>query len=216
MVLYVVRVVVLTLSIVFSVIVLGLAAYLQSRTSVALDFLGLAIASAVITIVTLPVLLIVDFIRDGAFTSMVVVELSWLFVLWVLWLATGADVAQQTSNFFSSCDSIFPIFNQVCHEVQATEAFSFLIWILLMVYSIAILVISIIASTRGNSPWTSSVKRGNFLVPATGAQSVTASQSPIMHQHQYPPKSLSGTTPPPPQGSYTGAAEVSPEGTSYA
>jgi hypothetical protein len=41
---------------VFSVIVLGLAAYLQSLTNIELNFLDLAIATAVITIVTLPVL----------------------------------------------------------------------------------------------------------------------------------------------------------------
>jgi hypothetical protein len=47
----------LVLSIVFSVIVLGLAAYLQSLANgIALNFVDLAIASAVITIVTLPVL----------------------------------------------------------------------------------------------------------------------------------------------------------------
>ncbi|KIM83956.1 hypothetical protein PILCRDRAFT_818986 [Piloderma croceum F 1598] len=220
MVLYIVRVAVFVLSIVFSVIVLGLAAYLQSLTNVELNFVDLAIATAVLTIVTLPVLLIVDLIRDGAFTSMVVVELSWLFVLWVLWLATGADAAQVSSNFFSSCDFVFSLSNQICHEVQAIVGFSFLIWLLLMVYSIVILVMAIIASTRGNSPWTSTVKRGNFLAPATGAQSGGgAAHSPIMHQHQYPPTQSSGATPPPLQGSYTGAAEVSElphEGTSYA
>jgi len=36
----------------------------------------LAIASAAITILTLPTLLVVDFLRTGAFTSMVVVELA--------------------------------------------------------------------------------------------------------------------------------------------
>lgn len=87
-----------------------------------------------------------------------------------------------------------------------------------MVYSIVILVVAIIASTRGNSPWTSSVKRGNFFVSTTGAQSGDAvAYPPVMHQHQYPPTQLpSGATSSPLQGSYTGAAEVSHEGTSYA
>jgi hypothetical protein len=76
MVLYVVRVVVfsetlcyylsicklmpylgLVLSIVFSIIVLGLAAHLQSLAGgIALNFADLAIASSLLTIVTLPVL----------------------------------------------------------------------------------------------------------------------------------------------------------------
>jgi len=47
----------LVLSIVFSIIVLGLAAYLQSLAGgIALDFADLAIASSLLTIVTLPVL----------------------------------------------------------------------------------------------------------------------------------------------------------------
>ncbi|KAI0327357.1 hypothetical protein GY45DRAFT_1327713 [Cubamyces sp. BRFM 1775] len=91
----------------------------------------------------------VDFLRTGAFTSMVVVELSWLCtssfrshlarrhnthvgciaVLWVLWLATGAQTASQTSTAFANCDFIYPILNQVCNETHAIEAFSFLAWI---------------------------------------------------------------------------------------
>lgn len=114
---------------------------------------------------------------------------------------------------FGSCVSLFLILAP-CINIHN--------FAVVMVYSIIILVMAIIASTRGNSPWTSTVKHGNFLAPATGAQSGNgaAAQAPIMHQHQYPPtQSSSGATPPPLQGSYTGVAEVSElphEGTSYA
>jgi hypothetical protein len=46
----------LVLSIVFSIIVLGIAAYLQSLAKNVANFVDLAIATAVITILTLPVL----------------------------------------------------------------------------------------------------------------------------------------------------------------
>lgn len=49
----------------------------------------------------------VDFVRRGAFTSMVLVELVWTFILWVLWLAAAALAAQEQQFVFGvsrSCD----------------------------------------------------------------------------------------------------------------
>ncbi|EGO05253.1 hypothetical protein SERLA73DRAFT_174315 [Serpula lacrymans var. lacrymans S7.3] len=168
------RTIVFAISLVFSLIVLGIAAHI---TSVTLEYFGgylifgaLAIATAVLTIVTIPVLFIMDVLRRGAFTSMIVVELVWLFVLWVLWLATGADAASATSLTFPfGCNYFNPLENQICHEFAAVEAFAFLNFILMFVYTVVILVFSIVAGSRGNSVWTSSVKEANFHAPTNGA-----------------------------------------------
>ena len=50
-------------------------------------------------------------------------------VLWVRWLATAAQTADQTSVAFANCDFGNVILNQVCNETHAIEAFSFLAWI---------------------------------------------------------------------------------------
>jgi len=200
--LHIVRIVVLSLSITFAIIVLGLSAHLTSQSeeffNVTFTFAALAIASAVITVVTLPVLLIVDLLRNGAFTSMVVVELPWLFIVWVLWLAAGADTANANSLLFdSSCSFVREVFLPTCHEVQAIEGFSFLNWIMLMAYSIVVFVMAIIGSTRGHKTWTTSVKNANFLGPAEGGVPAAgpepgytynvSPQPPMQQQHQYPP-----------------------------
>jgi hypothetical protein len=77
----IIRIVALCLTLAFAVIVLGLAAHVTNVTEeffgLYYQFAALAIATAVLTLVSLPVFLIVDAVRTGAITSMVVVELAW-------------------------------------------------------------------------------------------------------------------------------------------
>jgi len=203
---------------VFSIIVLGLAgnftATTQSDLVVTFPFSALAVATAVISLVTLPVLLIVDVLRNGAFTSMIVVELPWLFFLCVLWLATAADTAQFNSLINSDCNDYYlSVVETSCHEFKGIEGFAFLLWMLLMVYSIIVLVMAIIGSSRGHKTWTNSIKNANFLGPAEGgavplASAQPAPPQPTMQQHQYPPSnspSQGYTMPPiPPVSPYYG------------
>jgi len=229
-VLYIVRVVVLSVAVLFSIIVLGLAGDLTSTTekyfNVALDYASLGIASAVISMVTLPVLLVVDMLRTGAFTSMIVFELPCLFVLWVLWLTTAALAAQANQAIGSDCGLLYVYFVTGCHETQAIEGFAFLIWIMLIAYSVVVLVTAIIGSGRGLKTWTNSVRLANFLGPREGAVPVVGAQPdyaqsatappPSMQQHQYPPSGTStqgfSVSPVPPVSPYydTQASHSSP------
>jgi len=192
----------------------------------AFTFASLGIASAVISIVTLPVLLLVDVLRTGAFTSMIVVELPWLLINWVLWLATGALAAQFDQGLNNNCDLVLDTFLTSCHEIQGIEAFGFLNWLLLMVYSIVVLVMAIIGSSNGHTTWTSSVKHANFLGPREGGvgQPVAAPQ-PLMQQQQYPlnvpaqgypPAQVYVTPPAPPVSPYHGTqgSHISQQGSS--
>jgi hypothetical protein len=205
-ILTIIRIKVLVLTLLFSIVVLGLAADITSRTQdfdgSYFQFAALAIATAVLTLVSLPVFLIVDFVRTGAFTSMVVVELVWFSVLWVLWLSVGADTANVNSIFFpDGCGFIIRgVINTACHEFAAITAFGFLAWIALFAYVILLLVFAIIGQSKGQRVWTSSVKESNFLAPAAGAKyggypQATAPQ--MADQHQHPP-----TAPPPVQHGY--------------
>lgn len=56
----------------------------------------------------------IDFLRRGAFTSMVLVELIWVFVLWVLWIAAAALAAQEQQNVFGEGNSCNYINSESC------------------------------------------------------------------------------------------------------
>ncbi|PCH41334.1 hypothetical protein WOLCODRAFT_24673 [Wolfiporia cocos MD-104 SS10] len=121
-------------------------------------FAGLGIATSVLTVITVPAMLVVDLLNTGFFSSMILVELIWFFILWVLFLATGGSAADSLSNYNDQCTFIYAVVNNGCYDVQAVQAFAFLTWIFLMAYNVALLVIAIINWQRGNPIWTSSVK----------------------------------------------------------
>ncbi|KAG7445983.1 uncharacterized protein BT62DRAFT_146144 [Guyanagaster necrorhizus] len=186
------RLTVLIATLVFSVIVLGVSAHITYLTTTFFNayftFAAMSIATACLTILTLPVMIAVDITRKGAFTSMVVVELSWLGVLWILWLTSAALTADANSNtFVAGCGYINPEIDQACKEFNAIEAFDFLTWLILMGYTITLIVFAIIAATRGNAAvWTSSTTTTDFF--ATGgalAPEKSPSTNTIQH-HQSP------------------------------
>jgi ABC-type multidrug transport system fused ATPase/permease subunit len=206
----IIRKLALAVALLFSLITLSLAAHFTSTTEEVISgyyyFAVLAIATSVLTLVSLPVLLIVDMIRTGAFTSMVVVEVGWLSILWVLWLATGADAADVSSKIFiSGCDykNRLAILRTPCHEAAAITAFSFLTWLVLLGYVILLLTFSIIGSNKGHRVWTSSVKETDFLAAPAGAQDggyPTTFAPQMTHQNEYPPAQQSYPQSPAPTG----------------
>ncbi|KAJ7067922.1 hypothetical protein C8F01DRAFT_1246479 [Mycena amicta] len=165
-----IRLVTLGVALGFSVIVLGLAAGLTSTTETYLggyfEFAALAIATASITLITVPIMIALEFIQPGrAFTSKIAVELSWLFILWVLWLATAADATNSASlTFISDCGNyISSKIEGACRETAGVQAFAFLNWLILMAYTIFILVLTVIAQTRKHSGvWLTSVSEAPF------------------------------------------------------
>ncbi|KAJ6516289.1 hypothetical protein C8R45DRAFT_239212 [Mycena sanguinolenta] len=167
-----IRLVALSVVLAFSVIVLGLSAALTSTTETYLDgyfeFAALAIATSALTLLTLPVMIALEILQSGAaFTSMIIVELPWLSILWVLWLATGSDGAQAAQNVFvADCSDYIPKIKAACQETSGIQAFAFLNWLILMAYTIFIFVLTIIAQTRKHTGvWRSSVAEAPFFTP---------------------------------------------------
>ncbi|KAJ7646139.1 hypothetical protein B0H17DRAFT_1098221 [Mycena rosella] len=188
------RIIALSVVLGFAVIVLGLSAALTSTTETILDgffeFAALAIATASLTLITLPIMIILEYMRPGqAFTSMIVVELSWLSILWVLWLATAADSAQAGQlTFISGCGYIDSTVESACRETSAIQAFSFLNWIILMAYTVLILVLSIIASARKHTGvWRASVADAPFFTPGAAP-----AIPPVTSQHAATPSGTYG------------------------
>ncbi|KAK7471078.1 hypothetical protein VKT23_002493 [Stygiomarasmius scandens] len=166
------RLAVLATCVVFALIVLGLAAHMKHFTDgldlrgapekLPLDYEGLAIATAILTLITLPVMIALDAVHKGkVFTSKVVVELVWLGILWVLWVATAAQSVVSFNKIFEGVgcdpDKLGGVLITFCRETQATAAFGFLIWIALFFYTLVLLAFSIRAADRGSSVWFSGV-----------------------------------------------------------
>jgi hypothetical protein len=206
-----IRLVTFIAAIVFSVIVLSLSAHIiafyESELSIYPRFAAMGIAVSLITLLTLPTFMVIDAQRDGAPTSMIIVELATLTLLWVLWLVAASLSAQWFGGF--NCDIFLSTtdFQASCHESQAVEAFSFLAFFAILGYVFVLLVFTIIAHNRGHNVWTSSVKQTNFFAPpvnpppdAGGEKGMPPQQQ---QQYQYPPQQNFAPPPqnfaPPPQ-----------------
>ncbi|KAJ7641825.1 hypothetical protein FB45DRAFT_901094 [Roridomyces roridus] len=98
---------------------------------------------------------------------MIVVEVSCLFILSVLFLATGADGAPLANGFRrrKNCTLAAFAFHTLCGELFATMAFSFLNCIILAVYSIFIFSRTIVlAKQHGNGVWKLPVAEAPFFL----------------------------------------------------
>ncbi|TFK43037.1 hypothetical protein BDQ12DRAFT_162569 [Crucibulum laeve] len=164
-----IRLAVLSAVTILSLIVLALCAHLLSFTNKFLGagtyftFSALGLATALLSLLTLPVMIFIDFKRNGAFTSLIAVELGWLGFLWVMWLATAGTTASSNAPGTSCSNFIISEVKTACSELQAVEAFAFLSWIALFFYFISLLVFSAVASSKGNGRvWFGTVKETDF------------------------------------------------------
>ncbi|KAG2116204.1 hypothetical protein BD769DRAFT_1672919 [Suillus cothurnatus] len=146
MILKIVRWCVLTFTLVFAIVVLGISGHLIAiRPTNYWRFAALAIAVSSLTILTFPVILIVNtlLVRDENISpERVIGEIGWVVVMWILWLATGANATHAARvHFFSGgCSHFSGYSNQICNEFRVVEAFAWIIFIILFCYFIGLLV----------------------------------------------------------------------------
>ncbi|KAJ7208801.1 hypothetical protein C8J57DRAFT_1402482 [Mycena rebaudengoi] len=175
---------------VFSLITLGLAGSLIATTTkfdnVYFVYAALGVAVAVLTLLSVPTMLVLDIIRPGGPTSWIITELSILPFLSILWLATGANTAESSPAllfiYLGGCTSD-PFFGTAlgadtgaCQKTSAIEAFAFLNWIILMGYSGMVLVLALIAASRKQpAVWKSSVAELPSSAPAAAQHSTSGS-----------------------------------------
>jgi len=170
-----IRVVVLVLVSVFAALVLIMGALVTSFTVSDLGgyfiYAAFAIAIASLTLLTVPVMIALSIARKGAFPSMIVVELSYTALLWILWLAVGGTIGNiPWINYCSSVGYYYLGYESACMETQAMAAFAFLNWIMLMVLNIFLLSLAITQANRGNSAiWTSCVTDVDYSAPAVSS-----------------------------------------------
>lgn len=205
------RLTVLSTSVLFSIIVIGLAGNLIHFTTYWWGyyyvFSALSLATAVLTLITLPVMIAVDFMRTGAFTSKIVVELVWLFFLWVLWIASaGMSASAASTEVSGGCNYIDSDLNTACREISAITAFDFIIWFLLSAYMISLLVIAIRGHQNGAPVWSSSVKEHSAGAGVPSEKQTYPTTTYVPAATQPPAGGHPYNTPQPAQGTYTGGA----------
>ncbi|KAG6827430.1 hypothetical protein H0H92_011831 [Tricholoma furcatifolium] len=160
------------LALLLGLVILGLASHWTQITTSLLntptiyDFEIVALLAGALTALILPVMLVVGAIRKGAFTTMIAVELPTLTVIWVLFLVIGALTAQWKDVFYPfGCGDTFDlstIQQGWCNEFYAIFGLSFVVWIILFLYTVILLIFSLIGQSRGNVVWTTSVSEANF------------------------------------------------------
>jgi len=133
----------------FSLITLGLAANLTSKT-IGWTFPGFSVAVSILTMVIAIPMLVVDILRKGSFVSWVVTEIAWCGLLWILWLSSAA-LSTSTLLFTGDCGVWDSELQSLCQQYSALQAFSWLTWLLLTGYIIILIVLSVLATVKGNS-----------------------------------------------------------------
>ncbi|KAL4076472.1 hypothetical protein J3A83DRAFT_4370630 [Scleroderma citrinum] len=173
------RVIIFSFTTILSLAVLGICAHIlwltHGYSDSYLAFAPFGTASSVVTAISLPLFLILGRSKSRIFTSAVLFEIIWFFILWVLWVATaGTTVAARTWFFPDGCFSGF----SVCYEITAMEAFAFLNFFAVFIYYDVLFLYAIICAIRGRSIWTISVREA--------ANSGVITPAIPMNQAQYP------------------------------
>ncbi|TFK70786.1 hypothetical protein BDN72DRAFT_877532 [Pluteus cervinus] len=189
------RLAVLGTTLTFAAILLALDGHLYSIEKKWLfnpdTFPLLVISASGLAFLSIPTMLIVGAIRNGAVTSMILFEIVWLQVLSILFLAGGALASQKYKENFTNidCSEIRDLYGPrdepaflddlvtACHEYNATQAFCFLNWVILFLYTVTLVVFSIVASSRGKPVWFVSVKDAVFFPPAPAGATIV--QTPV-------------------------------------
>ncbi|KAF5337191.1 hypothetical protein D9611_002896 [Ephemerocybe angulata] len=157
--------------IIFAISVHFIAATNAYRRGAYYEPTALQLATAIMTLLTLPAMYFLSVKRRGAYSSYIATEIGVCWFLWIMWVASaGSTVSLFWAATFCT--------GGVCSEAQALEAFAFLNWIIIAMYTTTLLVLAIMAHLRGHkNVWTSEV--GHFDWAA--ASCTKASEGGVAH-----------------------------------
>jgi len=222
----IIRIACLAAALLMSFVPFGIAAnFLAEGAGTVFTFPALTVAVGVITIILIPTMLAIDTLRRGAPTSFVIVELAWVGLLTILWLAVGAH-ASASVVILGSCDTVglTSLESSVCHQFQALQAFSWLIWLTLGGYLVLLATLGAIQQSRGNRQiWQTSVADYDFFAPQSQIPPVAHGATPMaqypQQQQQFAPQQQYAPQPGYVQPQYTGptsnAGHMSPQPTGH-
>jgi len=140
----------------FSLIVLGIGANFVAQTTkynvyTVSSVPGFSVATPVLTMVILIPIIVIEYLRRGAVTSLVASELGYVGFLWILWLACASNATSILGGFvIGDCGLLNGQAASYCRQYQALQAFSWLNWLIFMIYWVTLLVLALMAHSRGN------------------------------------------------------------------
>lgn len=177
------RAIIFSISSALALVVIGICAHIESLIAgyhdVNLTFVALGLAAGSLTVVSLPLFLILGRVRRGVFTSMIVFEIVWFLIIWVVWVSTAVDtVAGRAYYFPDGCIyTDYPTTNQICYEITVAEGAAFVIFFSAFIYYDTIVLYAIIQAIRGKGIWMSSI--------AAASEASGPPSAPTLHVPQY-------------------------------
>ncbi|KAG1779638.1 hypothetical protein EV702DRAFT_1213152 [Suillus placidus] len=188
MVLKIVRWFILTFTLILAIVVLGISGHLLAiRPTDYWRFAALAVAVSSVTILTFPVILIVNSFTgvDSNITQeRIMGEAAWLTIMWILWLSTGANATRAARVHFlpGACSLLSGYPNQICNEFKVVEAFAYINFIILLCYMVGLVVYEFMRDESQGNVETRQVKQSQ--VQQRLATSVYATNDPLGQQPQ--------------------------------
>lgn len=115
----------------------------------------LSVASGVLTILTLPIILLYDMAQERSYCATVLFELIWLLSLIIIWVVTGVKTTGVTSGTFKDCSTISVAAVQgLCGDAQTLFLFSLLTAGILGAYAVALGGVAVSRAASGKPIWT--------------------------------------------------------------
>ncbi|KAF8580570.1 hypothetical protein K439DRAFT_1636903 [Ramaria rubella] len=119
-------------------------------------FESTAVVIAALTLLTVLPVLVMNFVRRRCVTSVVLFEIGWVSILMILWVVSAGQTSG-TSMFIDRCsdsDADDDI-QAMCDQFRAIQAFSWINFIMLLLWLAVVMVVALMAHNRGHTRvWT--------------------------------------------------------------
>ncbi|KAF9492340.1 hypothetical protein BDN71DRAFT_1509578 [Pleurotus eryngii] len=182
------RLVLFGLVTIFAFAVLGIDAHVtsffaKSGTVVPIECMGLA--TALFTILSVPAMV---FSPKGSFPTTVLFETIWLSILWVFWLTTAALSSNLRTKVMKDlgpkgCAKLRDDAMAVCMELPGIEGLSYVNWLLLMFYTLALCIFLYMARNGGHpNVWSASASE----FPYSRRSNVDSTFNGTSYKHELP------------------------------
>ncbi|EJF57450.1 hypothetical protein DICSQDRAFT_129458 [Dichomitus squalens LYAD-421 SS1] len=120
-----------------------------------LTYAQLGVASGVLTILSLPLILLYDMAQEKPYSATVILELVWMLLLVVLWIVAGVKTMGITGSMFKNCSSFTNATLQgLCGDAQTLVIFALLSAGILALYTAALTFVAVGSSSQGKPIWT--------------------------------------------------------------
>ncbi|KAI0759011.1 hypothetical protein C8Q74DRAFT_1372886 [Fomes fomentarius] len=129
----------------------------------------LGVGAGVVTILSLPMILLYDMAQERSYAATVLFELVWMLGLGILWIVVGVQTMGYSNSFFSDCQGTAETaataaaslaVSNLCGETHTMVIFAFITAVTLLLYAVALGGLGFVAASSSKPIWT------DFKIPA--------------------------------------------------